>query len=68
MASKLNQANINSLDIENELAPIISLFKALTPNDTPNNKLANNNITIASYNSIKLDRLPNLTKPYYSLI
>ncbi len=68
MASKLSKANINSLNTENELALIILLFKALAPNDTPDNKLANNNITIASYNSIKWDRLPDLIKPYYSLM
>ncbi len=67
MASKLSQANINSLDTENKLALIILLSKALTLNDTPNNKLANNNIIITSYSGIKQDRLPNLTKPYYSL-
>ena len=54
--------------MENELVLIISLFEALAPNNTPNNKLANNNNTIASYNGIKWDRLPNLTKPYYSLM
>ena len=68
MASKLSQANINSLDIENKLAPIISLSKALAPNNTPDNKLVNNDVIITSYNGIKWDRLPNLTKPYYSLI
>ena len=67
MASKLNQANIDSLDTENKLALIILLSKALAPNDTPNNKLANNKIIITSYNGIKQDRLPNLTKPYYGL-
>ena len=54
--------------MENELVLIISLSKALAPNNTPNNKLANNNDTITSYNSIKWDRLPDLTKPYYSLM
>ena len=68
MASKLSQANINSLDIENKLTLTISLSKALAPNNTLNNKLANNNNIIASYNSIKWDRLPNFTKPYYSLM
>ena len=67
MASKLSQANINSLDTENKLAVIILLSKALVPNDTPNNKLANNNIIITSYSGIKQDILPNLTRPYYIL-
>ena len=68
MAGELSQANINSLGAENKLALIISLSKALIPNDTLNNKLANNNNIITSYNGIKWDRLSNLTKPYYSLI
>ena len=67
MAGELSQANINSLDAESELALIIFLFKALAPDNTPDNKLANNNNTIASYNGIKQDRLPDLTKPHYSL-
>ena len=68
MAGELSQANINSLDTENEPALIISLSKAPAPDDTPNDKLANNNNTIASYNGIKGDKLPDFTKPYYSLI
>ena len=53
MAGELSQANINSLDMENKPALIISLSKALVPNNTPNNKLADDNNTIISYNGIK---------------
>lgn len=53
--------------MENKLALIISFSKALAPDNTPNNKLADNNDTIASYNSIKWDKLPNLIKLYYNL-
>ena len=67
IAGELSQANINSLDTENELAPTISVSKAPAPNDTPDDKLTDDNITIASYNGIKWDRLPNLTKPYHGL-
>ena len=68
MASELSQANINSLDAENELALIISFSEALVPNNTPDDKLVNNNNTIASYDGIKWDKLPDLIKLYYSLI
>ena len=54
--------------MENKLALIISLSKALAPNNTPNDKLADNNNIITSYNGIKWDKLPDFTKPYYSLI
>jgi hypothetical protein len=53
MANELSQANINSLDAENKLAPIISLSEALAPDNTPNDKLANNNDIITSYDGIK---------------
>ena len=53
MVSELSQANINSLDAENKLAPTISLSKALAPDNTPNNKLADDNNIITSYNGIK---------------
>ena len=53
--------------MENEPALIISFSKALAPDDTPNDKLADDDNTIASYDGIKWDRLPNLTKPYCSL-
>ena len=39
--------------MENKLALIISFFEALAPDDTPNNKLADNNDIITSYNGIK---------------
>ena len=68
MAGELSQANINSLNAENELVLTISLSKALAPDNTPDDKLANNNNIIASYDSIKQNKLPDLIKPYYSLM
>ena len=65
MANELSQANINSLDVENEPAPTISLSEAPAPNNTPDDKLADNDDTIASYDGIKWDRLPDLTKPHH---
>ncbi len=58
---------MNATIIAGELAPTISLSKAPAPDDTPDDKLADDDVTITSYDGIKWDRLPNLTKPYRGL-